>query len=64
MTDTIFVSEGMQMLINRFGIVDAGRFVYLLNKEPLATQSILRSILRFTPSELEKMLKLAVLGKI
>ena len=34
MTDTILMSEGMQTLINRFGIVDAGRFVYLMNKEP------------------------------
>ena len=34
MTDTILMSEGMQTLINRFGIVDAGRFIYLMNKEP------------------------------
>jgi len=34
MTDTILMSEGMQTLINRFGIVNAGRFVYLMNKEP------------------------------
>ena len=34
MIDTILISEGMQTLIDRFGIVDAERFVYLMNKEP------------------------------
>ena len=34
MTDTLLMSEGMRTLINRFGIVDAGRFVFLMNKEP------------------------------
>jgi len=34
MTDTILMTEGMQTLINRFGIVNANRFIYLMNKEP------------------------------
>ena len=34
MTDSVLLSQGMDVLIEKFGIVDAERFVFLMNKEP------------------------------
>jgi len=34
MTDTILLNTGMQILIDNLGLVEAERFVYLMNKEP------------------------------
>ena len=34
MTDSVLLTQGMETLIEKFGIVDAERFVFLLNKEP------------------------------
>lgn len=34
MLDSKLMLEGMQTLIDRFGIVEAERFIYLVNKEP------------------------------
>ena len=34
MNDTILLNTGMKSLIERFGAVDAERFIYLINKEP------------------------------
>jgi len=34
MTDTILLNTGMKVLIDNLGLVDAERFVYLMNKEP------------------------------
>ena len=34
MTDTILLNTGMKVLIDNLGLVEAERFVYLMNKEP------------------------------
>ena len=34
MTDTILLNTGMKVLIDHLGLVEAERFVYLMNKEP------------------------------
>ena len=34
MNDTILLSSGLRTLIDRFGVVNAERFIYLVNKEP------------------------------
>ena len=34
MTDTILLNTGMKILIDNLGLVEAERFVYLMNKEP------------------------------
>lgn len=34
MLDAVLMTEGMQTLIDRFGIVDAERFIGLMNQEP------------------------------
>jgi len=34
MSDTILLNLGMKTLIDNLGVVDAERFVYLVNKEP------------------------------
>jgi hypothetical protein len=34
MTDTIIRNEGMKILVNNLGLVEAERFVMLLQKEP------------------------------
>ncbi|MDR1832008.1 MAG: hypothetical protein LBQ97_04650 [Fusobacteriaceae bacterium] len=34
MTDTVLKIEAMKCLIDKFGMVDAERFIYLLLKEP------------------------------
>lgn len=33
-TDTIIKNEGMQMLMDKLGLVDAERFIMLLQREP------------------------------
>ena len=33
MTDTILLNTGMKILIDNLGLVEAERFVYLMNKE-------------------------------
>lgn len=35
MTDTILLKAGMQTLIDRFGVVDAERFISLMIREPV-----------------------------
>ncbi len=35
MNDTILLNTGMKLLIDNLGLVEAERFVYLMNKEPL-----------------------------
>jgi len=34
MTDTILLNTGMKVLIDNLGLVEAERFVYLMNKKP------------------------------
>ena len=34
MTDTILLNTGMKVLFDNLGLVEAERFVYLMNKEP------------------------------
>jgi hypothetical protein len=34
MTDTILLNTGMKVLIDNLGLIEAERFVYLMNKEP------------------------------
>ena len=34
MNDTILLSTGMKILVEHLGLVEAERFVYLMNKEP------------------------------
>ncbi len=34
MTDTVLLNTGMKVLIDHLGLVEAERFVYLMNKEP------------------------------
>lgn len=34
MNDTILLDAGMGILVERLGLVEAERFVYLINKEP------------------------------
>ena len=34
MNDTILLNTGMKVLIDHMGLVEAERFVYLMNKEP------------------------------
>ena len=34
MNDTILLDTGMDVLIEKLGLVDAERFVFLVNKEP------------------------------
>ena len=34
MNDTILLDTGMDILVERLGLVDAERFIYLVNKEP------------------------------
>jgi hypothetical protein len=33
MNDTLLMNTGMRTLIERFGVVDAERFIYLINRE-------------------------------
>ena len=33
MNDTVLLNTGMRTLIERFGVVNAERFIYLINKE-------------------------------
>jgi Ran GTPase-activating protein (RanGAP) involved in mRNA processing and transport len=34
MNDTVLKCEGMKLLLERFGMVDAERFIVLMNREP------------------------------
>ena len=34
MNDTILINTGMKVLMDHMGLVEAERFVYLMNKEP------------------------------
>ncbi len=34
MNDTLLLDAGMDVLVKKFGIVEAERFIYLINKEP------------------------------
>jgi hypothetical protein len=34
MNDTILLDTGMDVLVEKLGLIDAERFVYLMNKEP------------------------------
>ena len=34
MNDTVLLDTGMDVLVERLGLVDAERFIYLVNKEP------------------------------
>jgi len=34
MNDTLLLDTGMDILVDRLGLVEAERFIYLVNKEP------------------------------
>ena len=62
MSDTALLNIGMKTLIGALGIVDAERFVFLVNKEP-GNYTELRHTL-FTGMSLDDMCREAAIAKI